>query len=124
MMLADQGARVIKVEPPGGDNTRRIGPWAEGQTRMEDGGYGARVIVNCSLPSLAKRLPKLSKAFRSHTLLKLGDALVGLPPLVVEVAELVRDLLDGQGRGPAVAGRLGVAGVGRPGLRRLHLGRV
>ena len=41
MMLADQGARVIKVEPPGGDNTRRIGPWAEGQTRMEDGGYGA-----------------------------------------------------------------------------------
>ena len=41
MMLADRGARVIKVEPPGGDNTRRIGPWAEGQTRMEDGGYGA-----------------------------------------------------------------------------------
>lgn len=41
MMLADQGARVIKVEPPGGDNTRRIGPWAEGQTRMPEGGYGA-----------------------------------------------------------------------------------
>ncbi|MBE0594171.1 MAG: CoA transferase, partial [Gemmatimonadales bacterium] len=26
MMLADQGARVIKIEPPGGDQTRRSGP--------------------------------------------------------------------------------------------------
>ncbi|MGL6109994.1 MAG: CoA transferase, partial [Rubrivivax sp.] len=25
-LLADQGAEVIKVEPPGGDQSRRIGP--------------------------------------------------------------------------------------------------
>lgn len=30
--LADQGARVIKVEPPGGDETRGFGPFVEGQS--------------------------------------------------------------------------------------------
>jgi crotonobetainyl-CoA:carnitine CoA-transferase CaiB-like acyl-CoA transferase len=41
MMLADQGARVIKVEPPGGENTRKAGPRAEGALGIEQGGYGA-----------------------------------------------------------------------------------
>lgn len=41
MMLADQGARIVKVEPPGGDNTRRIGPHPEGGLKKEQGGYGA-----------------------------------------------------------------------------------
>ena len=41
MMLADQGARVIKIEPPGGDDTRKIGPHPEGGLRYEDGGFGA-----------------------------------------------------------------------------------
>ena len=40
MMLADQGARVIKVEPPGGDQTRKFGPFRPGQLTMSDGGYG------------------------------------------------------------------------------------
>lgn len=40
MMLADQGADVIKVEPPGGDNTRRIGPYLPGGLNYADGGYG------------------------------------------------------------------------------------
>lgn len=40
MMLADQGARVIKIEPPGGDVTRRFGPFRPGQLAMEQGGYG------------------------------------------------------------------------------------
>lgn len=40
MMLADQGARVIKIEPPGGDQTRKFGPFREGQWRIEQGGYG------------------------------------------------------------------------------------
>jgi len=30
--LADQGASVIKVEPPGGDDTRRFGPFVEGHS--------------------------------------------------------------------------------------------
>lgn len=41
MMLADQGARVIKVEPPGGENTRKAGPRAEGALGFDQGGYGA-----------------------------------------------------------------------------------
>ena len=40
MMLADQGARVIKIEPPGGDQTRKFGPFRPGQLTMADGGYG------------------------------------------------------------------------------------
>ena len=32
MMLADQGARVIKTEPRGGDATRLFGPFIAGQT--------------------------------------------------------------------------------------------
>ena len=32
MMLADMGARVIKVEPPGGDDARRFGPFAGGRS--------------------------------------------------------------------------------------------
>ncbi len=40
MMLADQGARVVKIEPPGGDNTRLFGPFVAGQVTVPDGGYG------------------------------------------------------------------------------------
>jgi crotonobetainyl-CoA:carnitine CoA-transferase CaiB-like acyl-CoA transferase len=40
MMLADQGARVIKVEPPQGDQTRKFGPFRHGQLHIEEGGYG------------------------------------------------------------------------------------
>lgn len=40
MMLADQGARVIKIEPPGGDQTRKFGPFRPGQLTIADGGYG------------------------------------------------------------------------------------
>jgi len=40
MMLADQGADVIKVEPPGGDSTRRIGPFLPGGLTQDQGGYG------------------------------------------------------------------------------------
>lgn len=32
MLLADLGARVIKVEPPGGDLGRRFGPYVEGES--------------------------------------------------------------------------------------------
>ena len=40
MMLADQGAEVIKIEPPGGDATRLFGPFMAGQTPVKEGGYG------------------------------------------------------------------------------------
>ena len=32
MVLSDLGARVIKVEPPGGDDARAYGPWVNGES--------------------------------------------------------------------------------------------
>ena len=32
MLLSDLGARTIKVEPPGGDDSRAYGPWVEGRS--------------------------------------------------------------------------------------------
>jgi len=41
MMLSDQGARVIKIEPPGGDLTRTSSPVPKGSLPSEQGGFGA-----------------------------------------------------------------------------------
>ena len=32
MILYDLGARIIKVEPPGGDDSRSYGPWFDGKS--------------------------------------------------------------------------------------------
>ena len=32
MILYDLGARVVKVEPPGGDDSRGYGPWFDGES--------------------------------------------------------------------------------------------
>ncbi len=45
-MLADQGAEVIKVEPPEGDQTRIVGPYRADDTRRAYGGYFASVNRN------------------------------------------------------------------------------
>ncbi|MGI9524539.1 MAG: CaiB/BaiF CoA transferase family protein, partial [Hyphomicrobiaceae bacterium] len=41
MLLSDQGARVIKIEPLGGESTRGVGPHPAGAIPPENGGYGA-----------------------------------------------------------------------------------
>ncbi len=46
MMLADQGAQVIKVEPPGGDMTRAAGPFRADDSRRALGGYFQSVNRN------------------------------------------------------------------------------
>jgi len=44
MLLADQGAEVIKVEPLDGDHTRIIGPYHADDKLRAFGGYFASVI--------------------------------------------------------------------------------
>lgn len=43
MLLADLGADVMKVEPPGGDMTRAMGPFTDEDTERSYGGYFASV---------------------------------------------------------------------------------
>ncbi len=89
MMLADQGARVIKVEPPGGETTRKAGPHAEGALRFEQGGYGAyfasvnrnkeSIVLDLKLPAGKDALLRLLdqadvvvENFRSGVMERLG----------------------------------------------------
>lgn len=77
MMLADQGARVIKVEPPGGENTRRAGPRSEGALGIEQGGYGAYFAsVNRNKESIVLDLKKPESKAALLRLVDQADALV------------------------------------------------
>ncbi len=77
MMLADQGARVIKIEPPEGDGTRRTGPHLPGAQRLEDGGYGAYFAsINRNKSSLTLDLKKPEAKAVLRRLVRRADVLV------------------------------------------------
>lgn len=77
MMLADQGARVIKVEPPGGETTRKAGPHADGALRYEQGGYGAYFAsVNRNKESIVLDLKQPSGRAALLRLLDQADVVV------------------------------------------------
>lgn len=111
MMLADQGARVVKIEPPGGDRTRDNGPHPEGALRTEDGGYGAYFAsINRNkqsltldlktsagkevLRKLVRRADVLVENFRAGVMDRLG---VGYEQLVAENPRLVYATIRGFG---------------------------
>ncbi|WP_345751042.1 CaiB/BaiF CoA transferase family protein [Microbacterium rhizophilus] len=97
MILGDLGARVIKVEPPAGDPTRRIGPY------FEDGDSAyylsanrnkESVVLNLKAPggreallALAAKADVVVENFRPGTLAKLGidldDLLTANPRIVL-----------------------------------------
>ncbi|MGM0585628.1 MAG: CaiB/BaiF CoA transferase family protein [Pseudomonadota bacterium] len=73
MMLADQGARVIKIEPPEGDAAREIGPWPEGATPQDEGGYGA-YFASINRNKLSMTLDLKSQEGREALLRMVRDA--------------------------------------------------
>lgn len=77
MMLADQGARVIKIEPPGGDNTRRNGPHLEGAKKIDEGGFGGYFgSINRNKQSLVLDLKKPAAKAALLRLVRQADVLV------------------------------------------------
>jgi crotonobetainyl-CoA:carnitine CoA-transferase CaiB-like acyl-CoA transferase len=65
MMLADQGAEVIKVEPPGGDMTRAGGPFRKDDQRRELGGYFQSIDRNKQSVCLDLKAPEGQAAFKA-----------------------------------------------------------
>jgi formyl-CoA transferase len=106
MMLADQGARVIKIEPPGGEDARSIGPHPEGAPPRSEGGYGAyfasinrnkqSVVIDLKqeagkdvLRRLAAKADVLIENYRAGVMERLGlsyEALAEINPRLVYAA--------------------------------------
>ncbi len=77
MMLADQGARVIKIEPPGGDTTRINGPHLPGARRSDEAGFGAYFAsINRNKQSLVLDLKKPAGKAALLRLVAQADVLV------------------------------------------------
>ncbi len=69
MILNDLGARIIKVEPPGGDDSRRYGPWFEG-----DSAYF--MSLNRGKESIVLNLKNDEDRIEFNNLLSISDVLV------------------------------------------------
>lgn len=64
MLLADLGADVLKVEPPWGDATRNMGPYAADDEQRSFGGYFNSVNRNKSSIALDLRKPEAREVLR------------------------------------------------------------
>ncbi|KZE36699.1 acyl-CoA transferase [Chelatococcus daeguensis] len=68
-LLADLGAQVIKVEPPGGDDYRHIGPFVEGESMLF-------ATVNRGKRSIVLDLAKVEDLAIAHALAARADVVV------------------------------------------------
>jgi len=68
-LLADLGAQVIKVEPPGGDDYRHIGPFVEGESMLF-------ATVNRGKRSIVLDLAKVEDLATAHALAARADVVV------------------------------------------------
>jgi CoA:oxalate CoA-transferase len=94
-LLADVGAEVIKVEPPGGDDYRHIGPFRDGESLLFQAVNRGKLSIMLDLTSVADRRVALDLAasadavvenFRPGVADKLGvgfEALSGANPRLV-----------------------------------------
>lgn len=74
MLLVDLGADVVKVEPPGGDNTRAVGPFRENDT--EEGLAGYFQSLNRGKKSIVLNLKESEDRATFLTLVKAADVVV------------------------------------------------
>ena len=100
-LMADLGAEVIKVEPPGGDYTRRLGPFPGDVPDGEKSGLF--IHLNGNKKSVVLDIASDDGKATLRKLLATADALVaqGIGPLGLTASELpdaARALLNGAGR--------------------------
>ncbi len=89
-LLADLGARVIKVERPGGDPSRGLGPWLNDEPGVERS--GTYQFLNTNKESIVIDLKSSGGREALERLLPLADiAVIGYPPLVAERLGLTPD---------------------------------
>ncbi len=93
-LLADLGARVVKVEGPAGDRLRLLGPFPEDRTDVERGGL--HLALNAGKESVALDLKRDSERERLFELLSNADVFVDSAPagematLGIDYASLAR----------------------------------
>jgi crotonobetainyl-CoA:carnitine CoA-transferase CaiB-like acyl-CoA transferase len=73
-VLADHGATVIKIEPPGGDGIRAVGPFLEGDEVRAFGGYFQSINRNKASIVLDLKNPEAREVFM--TLVATSDVVV------------------------------------------------
>jgi len=111
MVLADLGASVIKVEPPGGDDARHFGPFVDGRSAyFASLNRGKRSIAldlkapadRAVLEALAARADVLVENYRPGTMERLG---YGWPELHARWPRLIYAAVSGFGHSGPYAGR-------------------
>src|SRR5437868_593143 len=74
LMMAELGARVIKIEPPEGDDARRYGPFVRGETGVAKSGYF--MSINRGKESIALDLKEDEHRQIFEALLMRADVLI------------------------------------------------
>jgi crotonobetainyl-CoA:carnitine CoA-transferase CaiB-like acyl-CoA transferase len=127
-LLAESGHDVVRVEPPQGDELRRLGPFLGNQIDLEHGAY--HQFLNAGKRSITLNLSSSSGRRVFLELVARSDVLIGSVPLPFEERELLEanrrlvltEVFDGEPELCAFA-RSGLLSItGHPGKRPTLLG--
>ena len=96
-LLADLGARVIKIERPGGDPARALGPWLDGEPGPERSGTWQ--FLNTNKQSIVLDLKTAAgREVLERLLPRASIAVISYPPAVAErldaTPEALREIAD------------------------------